>query len=369
MRRAKKEGRWMGGAPVGYVNRVREDGRKFIAPKAPESAIMQWVFETIVEGIVTTEQIWKEARKRGLKCIKNNFWVAIRNPVYCGKIFIKKFKEEDSRFVAGQHEPLISEGLYYAAQDVLDGKKKKQRTKITVDDRIPLRGFPLCPKCGRLLTGSGSKGRKLWYYYYHCSSACGFRSRADSTNREFVRELKKYIPHPAATELYKQVILEGINSKVRTDRGQKKELLFKIAEFNYRLKKGRDLLLSGDIDGIDFKTIKADCEKQISALEAKLGLMSEETGDIGPALEKAIANVSELDTIWIEATTIKKRQIIGSIFPEKLIFDGENFRTTRVNEAVGLIYRLDAAFRENKNGTSDIFIDLSHQVNLLGLES
>jgi site-specific DNA recombinase len=97
------------------------------------------------------------------------------------------------------------------------------------------------------------------------------------------------------------------------------------------------LLLSGDIDGLDFKTIKSECEKQIAVLEAKIGSMSEEIGDMGPVLDKALKNLAKLDNIWIEATTIKKRQIIGSIFPEKLIFDGENFRTTRVNEAVGLI--------------------------------
>ena len=142
----------------------------------------------------------------------------------------------------------------------------------------------------------------------------------------------------------------------------------KIAELNERVGKGRALLLSGDIDGVDFKTIKAQCEKQITVLEAKLGSMSEETVDMGPILDRAIKNLAKLDNIWIEATTIKKRQIIGSIFPGKLIFDGENFRTAKVNEAVGLIYRLDAAFRENKNGTSDIFIDLSHQVIPLGLE-
>lgn len=94
--------------------------------------------------------------------------------------------------------------------------------------------------------------------------------------------------------------------------------------------------------------------------------MSEEIGDMAPILNKAIENLAKLDSVWIEATTIKKRQIICSIFPEKLVFDGENFRTATVNEAVGLIYWLDAAFRENKNGTSDIFVDLSHQVIPLG---
>jgi DNA invertase Pin-like site-specific DNA recombinase len=337
MRRAKKEGRWMGGAPIGYINRVREDGRKHIAPNPPQSKIMQWVFETIADGHLTIEQILKQPREKGLICSKNNFWVAIRNPVYCGKIFIEKFKEEESRFVPGQHEPLISEALFFEAQDVLDGKKKKQRTKLTVDDRIPLRGYLICPRCGRMLTGSGSKGRKHYYFYYHCSSACGFRSRADSTHAEFIRELKKYIPHPAATELYKRVILEVMTAQAKDQRGQKKGLLLKIAELNDRVGKGRTLLLSGDIDGLDFKTIKAECEKQVAVLEAKIGSMSEETGDLAPILDKAIDNLAKLDKVWVEATTIRKRKIIGSIFPEKLVFDGENFRTTRVNEAVGLI--------------------------------
>jgi site-specific DNA recombinase len=149
-----------------------EDGRKYIAPKHPESKIMLWVFERIADGNLTTEQVLKQAREKGLNCSKNNFWVAIRNPVYCGKIFIEKFKDEDIRLVPGQHEPIISETLFYEAQDVLDGKKKKQRTKVTVDDRIPLLGFLVCPKCGRLLTGSSSKGRKERYYYYLYSSSC-----------------------------------------------------------------------------------------------------------------------------------------------------------------------------------------------------
>ena len=49
------------------------------------------------------------------------------------------------------------------------------RTKIAVDGNFPLRGFLLCPTCGKLLTGSASKGRTNYYHYYHCSATCGFR--------------------------------------------------------------------------------------------------------------------------------------------------------------------------------------------------
>jgi hypothetical protein len=62
---------------------------------------------------------------------------------------------------------------------------------------------------------------------------------------------------------------------------------------------------------------------------------------------------------------LKKREIISSIYPEKLVFDGFNYRTPRLNEAVWLVYNMDAAFEENKNGTNDNFFHLSHQVNPL----
>ncbi len=368
MRRAKKEGRWMGCAPVGYINRITQDGRKHIALNAPGSILMKEVFQLLAEGNYNTEQVWKQAREKGLKCSKNNFWVTIRNPVYCGKIFVPKYKDEESRFVQGQHEPLISQALFYEVQDVLDGKKKMQRTKITVDDKIPLRGFLICPRCGRLLTGSGSKGRKFRYYYYHCSSACGIRYRADLANDQFQKELTKYVPHPAAVGLYKKVIREALEFQAREQRAGKKRMIQQISVLNNRITQGRELLLSGDIDGADFKTIKADGEKQIMMLEAKLNAIEVEKEDIGPILDRAVDNLAKLDCTFKESDTIKKRQIVGSIFPEKLVFDGQNYRTAKLNEAVQLIYTLDVAFRENKNGTSGEFCDLSHEVIPLGLE-
>ena len=57
-----------------------------------------------------------------------------------------------------------------------------------------------------------------------------------------------------------------------------------------------------------------------------------------------------------------KRQITGSMFPEKLVFDGRLYRTTRVNEAVRLIWAMGAVFSGNKKGQTDQKIDLSSLV-------
>lgn len=192
----------MATAPVGYVNHTLEGGIKRIVFNEPQASIMKRAFKEISEGIYSTEQLWKQARKAGLKCTKNSFWMAIRNPVYCGKIVVPKFKDEDSHTVQGLHEPLISESLFYKVQDVLSGRKRKSTgTKIVALDMLSLRGFLNCPQCRRTLSGSASKGRTHYYHYFHCSSACGYRKKAEDVNETFVAGLKDYILNLKVSEL------------------------------------------------------------------------------------------------------------------------------------------------------------------------
>jgi site-specific DNA recombinase len=124
MRQARKEGRWMGTAPVGYANLCTEAGKKYIAPKEKEGRIMKWAFEELATGNFNTQQIWRMARQKGLRCSKNNFWVAIKNPLYCGKIFVPPYKDEEGSLITGLHESLITEDLFYRVQDVLSGPEK-----------------------------------------------------------------------------------------------------------------------------------------------------------------------------------------------------------------------------------------------------
>jgi len=91
---------------------------------------MKWAFETLAEGCFNAEQIYKIAKEKGLKSTKSNFWMNIRNPLYCGKIVIPKYKDEEAHMVKSQHEPLISETLFYQVQDVLDGRKRHYRQQI-----------------------------------------------------------------------------------------------------------------------------------------------------------------------------------------------------------------------------------------------
>jgi site-specific DNA recombinase len=103
-------------------------------------------------------------------------------------------------------------------------------------------------------------------------------------------------------------------------------------------------------------------------LESKLIELSKESNNIEPLLNKAIANLTSLDKLYENANNENKREIIGSIYPEKLVFNGFHYRTARLNEAVRLIYTMGKSFSENKNGQTEAIFNLSNTVNRIGFE-
>jgi hypothetical protein len=86
---------------------------------------MRWAFEQLAEGIFSGEHILKAVIAKGIPCSKNNFYTIMRNPVYCGKIVVPKYKDEEMRLVQGLHKPLISEALFFRVQDILDARKRQ----------------------------------------------------------------------------------------------------------------------------------------------------------------------------------------------------------------------------------------------------
>jgi site-specific DNA recombinase len=369
MRRARKEGRYMGLAPIGYINRIDEVGRKSIAPFDPMASVIRWSYEKIAEGVFNTEQVYKKAKEKGFKGTKSLFWFAIRNPVYCGKIFIPKYKDEESRFVKGQHEPIVSEALYHDVQDTLDGRKRKQyKLKIASNASLPLRGFLVCTRCGKLFTGSASKGHSKYYSYYHCFDGCTCRFRADAVNELFVAELKKYVPRTEMVDLYKQVLIESWNDQTKHLHEDRKQLLKEIKEMEAKLSYIRDLLSSKQLDPSDFREMKTEYTNKLEKLEAKLGACNDEPLSIEPLLNKGIDNLLMLDHIYETGDIEKKREVISSMFPEKMSFDGTSLRTPRVNEAVNYIYMMNNELGRNKNRTNGNNSNLSCEVGVARFE-
>ncbi|WP_130858040.1 recombinase family protein [Olivibacter jilunii] len=372
MRKARREGRWMGSAIKGYINRVTPDGKKYIMPKLPEADIMKWIFEELSKGVYAAEQVRKMANEKGLQCERNNFWKIIRNPVYCGYVVVPAHKDEEMELVRGQHQPIISESLFYKVQDILNGNKRPLAVKIVSKDMLPLRGFLECPNCHRMLTGSASKGRHQHYYYYHCSSPdCGSRFKAEDVNDYFENHLLQYKLASEAGELFKMVVMDEYKSSRREELDERTLLYSKIEEQEEILANARRKLMKDEIDHSDFKIIKTECNEILKRLEVELTELptsSENLRTIENLLDIVIVKYSNIDIHYKNAGIEEKRRIIGSMYPENLCFDGTGHRTARLNEALSLILLINSKLEDIKKGKDSLNLNLSPKVARRGIE-
>lgn len=326
MRRARKEGRFVSAPPVGYGN-FNENGRKYIAAKYPQADIMKWAFSEISKGEFTTEQIWRVACKKGLKVGRNNFYTILRNPVYCGKILVPAYRDEPEYWAEGQHEGIITETLFRKVQEILSGRKTKGR-KIYVPDQLPLRGYLYCGNCQTALSGSASKGRSAYYYYYHGFKSCRCRYKAVAVNTAFVALLKTFIVNPAIEPVFKKILKQRLAIQQGVTITKRTELEQKIERLKQRLHKARELMLSGDLEPTDYQEIKVDADVLLTQHKQTLDNMPDLDLQLSHILQKSKSAMLSLDGIYKKASTENKRSLIAMLFKGKLIYMGTKVIST-----------------------------------------
>lgn len=147
----------------------------------------------------------------------------------------------------------------------------------------------------------------------------------------------------------------------------RKQIIEQIREYENRMENAHNLVATKAIDPVDFREMKADYSARIDKLKAKLSACENEETEFIDLLIPGIKSLFRMDSIYENGDTEKKRQIIGSIYPEKFTFDGFRVRTTRVNEAARLIYSVGAGLDKNKTGQNGLVSTLSCQVGTTGL--
>lgn len=220
--------------------------------------------------------------------------------MYIGKIVIPKLKDEESYTVEGLHDPLIRPSVFYDVQDVLEGRKRKLGTKIVTQDMLALNGFVICPKCGKVLTGSASKGRTAHYHYYHCNATCGYRTRAEEANTIFEEHLKDFVLNADAAMLFKSVIMDVFKDQHSVTSGSRKQYIDRITVLNNKVNKARELLLNDDIEAADFRAVKMEAEREITVLESKVSDLRSSgmsASEVEKTLDAALLKLTAIDVI------------------------------------------------------------------------
>jgi site-specific DNA recombinase len=275
-----------------------------------------------------------------------------------GLVYIPAYKDEPEQWVQGQHEPLIDEITFYKVQDILTGRKRPNPSKYsTFRKELPLRGFMQCPVCNGNLTGSASRGRSgRRFYYYHCKKGCGERKKAEEINDLFSSILDYLKIDTNGLELSSRVLDQLLHANKKGNSEKLSELSKAIEKQNLRLKNARTLMLDGEITSNDYKELKYETEEGLKRLELEQRELKATNIDFTAQINFCIAILSNLDVYFDTGDGETKQKIIGSIFPEKLIFENKKCRTAKINPAISVLHREKKDKNAKKHTLSDMLL-------------
>jgi site-specific DNA recombinase len=366
MRRAFKEGRYVGNTPKGYSNGVDSSKKPLLVPN-DDAKYIQEGFELIATGIYNQKEVFNKLKAKGFKSSMTAIASIFRNHLYYGGVFIKSYKEEEETVVNGIHEPIITKELFLKVQDVLNNRCKKYHTAHKkINEKFPLKGFLNCPTCLTPLTASSSKGRSKHYTYYHCISPCNERYRLEDVNLWFADFL-----HSITIEKpFQKILVEMIKDQLIKQSG--KEALGpkhyeKVKGIEDKLVRLQDLYIEGNIDKSEYKIAKERYDK----IHQELKLNEVELDDkkrVIEIYENVLIKLESIQYQYNESDIEGKRKIIGSIFPKKFQFENKKVRTTDLNPLFLKIASINGLSQRTKKKTNSNKLNLSGMVGDEGFE-
>ena len=346
-------GEWTGRAPRGYKNVRAGKHNCWIEIDKEKAPAIRQAFEEVAKGLEAPTRI----RKRLCPYIPDSsFFDMLRNPFYAGIIRVPAYKDDPEQYVEGKHEALIDKLTFDKVQAVIDGKKKSvpKLAQKKVNPDLYLRKFLVCPVCGHPLTGATSTGNGGQYTYYFCNhDHRHLNRRAEEVNDGFVKYVSALKPNKAVLALYNEILLDIRGDKVRENKLQADKLEAELNSIQERADRVRDLFYDGQITKLEKEQTMERYNRQISDLKERIGaLRMSKDMKVQDKLDYSINIIGNLGEFFRTAKPEIKVLLLGSIFPQKIEFDGKNYRTNSYNRMLDVIYQETNKLQGQKNKKS-----------------
>lgn len=370
LRGSKKAGRWTGMAPVGYKNSRDDENRPLIVPNDKAHHVL-WVFQEVAKNNRPLSEIRLELIERGLYITRSNFSLMVRNMVYAGRIFIKATADEPEEIKIGLHAAIVPPELFDHVQTILRKRSKQKGIPHAGHEKqeLPLRGLLNCSKCNGHMTGSGSRSRNgELHYYYHCTKCKQERYRADVANSEMERLLSTIQISDGVENLYASLLQSDLKESAQSRGQQKGNLQKELNALNDEKERIQGLLRKGKLDVEDYSEMQGKIKEEITKIQFQMnGVSASKETQLDEMNEKLkiLTNVLE----WYKKQEVKqKKQLLGSIFPEKFTFDGLRVRTAEIDPTVALLLSKTGQFSPKQKGHNGYKSDVTLLVPKIGLE-
>ena len=176
------------------------------------------------------------------------------------------------------------------------------------------------------------------------------RYKCEEVNEYFLSHLHQYVPRPGMAKLFREVVCDTYNDTTSIFEEDRKKYIKQVTDQNNRITKARELLLIDAITADEYREIKIEAENTVLKLEARIADLSDKLTydyDIFSLVDASLENLKNLAGLY-ENADIEGKQYIGSIFPEKFVFDGLIHRTARMNLGFQLIYHINNRLERKK---------------------
>lgn len=193
-----RNGEWCGKAPIGYINKDLENGKKTIVPDPDRAYLITKAFEWYASGNYSFGIIKGMLEKAGLTSntkqqktlTKSSVAGMFKNPFYYGRMLY------DGKIYDHKYEPLISKWVYDRCQEI-SGSRKTTKFKYKSKPFI-FRGLLACSQCGCTISSDIKKNKYVYLSCSHYKGNCDQPRIKQEVVLDQVRAMLKSIKIPEA---------------------------------------------------------------------------------------------------------------------------------------------------------------------------
>jgi hypothetical protein len=303
-----------------------------IIPDPEQAPLVAHAFNAVAAALRSMEDVRKEVNALGLRSSsgreipKQSFYNMMRNELYAGWVV-----SGDVR-VKGLHEPLVSQQVFDAVQEVLGpdisrhlltGKpERKPYQKARLD--FPLRQFVSCAKCGRGLTAGYNRGRTNRYAFYFCyTPTCRAVSiRAEDLHLFFKNLLERHQPtqeallkgFPEMAAGRWAAMCEGVASTMR-------KLTQRQHDITTQNNAALDKMLKGTIAEKAYQNYVEPTTRELGQIEQRFAELQKRRVTLDELTEQVKTEAIDLAGTWERGSLDTKLDLQRSLFGQHLYFE------------------------------------------------
>jgi site-specific DNA recombinase len=149
---------------------------------------------------------------------------------------------------------------------------------------------------------------------------------------------------------------------------QAKKLSKLLAELEGKLLKIDEMYLRGEFEADSYKRLKGKATEDLNQCRREIEALMAMDTNFMKYCRYGMTLLTHLDDYYAEGSLEIKRKLIGSVFPEKLVFEKGSYRTSQVNPAIELIGQFSKELGNKKAGSFFPTEKMSGYVPRIGLE-